>query len=85
MQEQHVLLNEGEDNEMEVFGYRTVRWQRALCIIGYIFSLGFLRALFYWKPELDVWCQCISYSLSEADVILLRTTVSIIKIWRLNA
>eukprot|EP00079_Xenopus_tropicalis_P016033 XP_004914422.2 PREDICTED: probable cation-transporting ATPase 13A4 [Xenopus tropicalis] len=74
MQEQHVLLNEGEDNEMELFGYRTVRWRQTLCIIGYIFSLGFLRVLFYWKPELDVWCQCIPCSLSEADVILLRTT-----------
>uniref|UniRef100_A0A6I8QWL1 Cation-transporting ATPase n=1 Tax=Xenopus tropicalis TaxID=8364 RepID=A0A6I8QWL1_XENTR len=74
MTEKYALLNQGEDNEMEVFGYRTVRWRRALCIIGYIFSLGFLRALFYWKPEVDIWCQCIPCSLSEADVILLRTT-----------
>eukprot|EP00079_Xenopus_tropicalis_P025475 XP_012818778.1 PREDICTED: probable cation-transporting ATPase 13A4 isoform X1 [Xenopus tropicalis] len=74
MTEKYALLNQGEDNEMEVFGYRTVRWRRALCIIGYIFSLGFLRALFYWKPEVDIWCQCIPCSLSEADVILLKTT-----------
>ncbi|OCT78553.1 hypothetical protein XELAEV_18029642mg [Xenopus laevis] len=74
MTERYTLLNQGEDNEMEVFGYKTVRWRQALCIIGYIFSLGFLRVLFYWKPELDVWCQCIPCTLSKADVILLRTT-----------
>ncbi|XP_041419198.1 probable cation-transporting ATPase 13A4 isoform X2 [Xenopus laevis] len=74
MTAKYALLNQGEDNEMEVFGYKTVRWQQVLCIIGYIFSLGFLRVLFYWKPQLDVWCQCIPCSFSQADVILLRTT-----------
>ncbi|XP_041419199.1 probable cation-transporting ATPase 13A4 [Xenopus laevis] len=74
MQEKPVLLNQGEDSEMELFGYKTVRWRHTLCIIGYIFSLGFLQALFYWKPELDVWCQCIPCSLSQADVILRRST-----------
>ncbi|KAM4694335.1 putative cation-transporting ATPase 13A4, partial [Discoglossus pictus] len=42
--------------------------------IGYLLSLGFLRILFYWKPEFDVWCHCVPCRLKEADVILLRTT-----------
>ncbi|KAG9493957.1 hypothetical protein GDO78_001692 [Eleutherodactylus coqui] len=69
-----VLLNPGEENEMDLFGYRTQMWKQALCIIGYIFSLGFLLLLFYWKPEWDVWCQCASCSLEKANIILLRTT-----------
>ncbi|KAM3930934.1 putative cation-transporting ATPase 13A4 [Leptodactylus fuscus] len=68
------LLNPGEENEMELFGYRTQRWRQTLCIIGYIFSLGFLLLLFYWKPEWDVWCQCIPCTLEKANIILLRTT-----------
>ncbi|XP_073434755.1 probable cation-transporting ATPase 13A4 [Dendrobates tinctorius] len=68
------LLNPGEENEMELFGYRTLMWRQALCIIGYIFSLGFLLLLFYWKPEWDVWCQCAPCALEKATVILLRTT-----------
>ncbi|XP_077146443.1 putative cation-transporting ATPase 13A4 isoform X2 [Ranitomeya variabilis] len=68
------LLNPGEENEMELFGYRTLMWRQALCIIGYIFSLGFLLLLFYWKPEWDVWCQCAPCALEKANVILLRTT-----------
>uniref|UniRef100_A0A663DQK1 Cation-transporting ATPase n=1 Tax=Aquila chrysaetos chrysaetos TaxID=223781 RepID=A0A663DQK1_AQUCH len=41
---------------------------------GYILSCGALLLLFYWKPEWDVWANCIRCSLEEADVVLLRTT-----------
>ncbi|XP_075717880.1 putative cation-transporting ATPase 13A5 isoform X1 [Rhinoderma darwinii] len=68
------ILNEGQENEMELFGYKTERCRNILCIFGYIFTLGLLKMTFYWKPELDVWCHCVSCNLAEADVILLRTT-----------
>lgn len=45
-----------------------------MCIFGYIFTLGFLLLIFYWKPEWHVWANCIPCSLQEADVVLLRTT-----------
>ncbi|KAM4043772.1 putative cation-transporting ATPase 13A4 [Anomaloglossus baeobatrachus] len=75
-----LMVVEGNDGyrtgqeEQELFGYRTLMWRQVLCIIGYIFSLGFLLLLFYWKPEWDVWCQCAPCALEKADVILLRTT-----------
>ncbi|KAM3930935.1 putative cation-transporting ATPase 13A4 [Leptodactylus fuscus] len=68
------LLNEGQDNEMEIFGYITVRWKKALCIAGYIFSFGLLWFLFDWKPEWEVWACCTPSSLQEADTVLLRET-----------
>uniref|UniRef100_A0A7M4F4H9 Cation-transporting ATPase n=1 Tax=Crocodylus porosus TaxID=8502 RepID=A0A7M4F4H9_CROPO len=68
------LLNQGEDNEMEMFGYKTEGCRRALCIAGYILSCGALWLVFYWKPAWDVWANCIPCSLQEADVVLLRTT-----------
>ncbi|XP_073531178.1 probable cation-transporting ATPase 13A4 isoform X2 [Phyllobates terribilis] len=68
------LLNKGQDNEMEIFGYRTVRWQKALCIAGYIFSFGLLWLIFYWKPEWEVWACCTPYTLQEANIVLLRET-----------
>lgn len=74
MGEKHAILNQGEENEMELFGYKTERWRSILCLIGYIFSLGFLKLLFYWKPELDVWCHCAPCSLAKADVVLLKRT-----------
>ncbi|XP_075056985.1 putative cation-transporting ATPase 13A4 [Mixophyes fleayi] len=72
--ENHALLNQGEENEMDIFGYRTSTCRTVVCIIGYIFSLGFLLLLFYWKPEWHVWANCIPCSLREANVVLLRTT-----------
>uniref|UniRef100_A0A8B9IMM0 Cation-transporting ATPase n=1 Tax=Anser cygnoides TaxID=8845 RepID=A0A8B9IMM0_ANSCY len=58
----------------EIFGYKTQGCHKALCIAGYILSCGALLLLFYWKPEWDVWANCIPCSLEEADVVLLRTT-----------
>ncbi|XP_010072227.1 PREDICTED: probable cation-transporting ATPase 13A4, partial [Pterocles gutturalis] len=70
----YAQLNQGEENEMEIFGYKTQGCRKALCIAGYILSCGALLLLFYWKPEWDVWANCIRCSLEEADVVLLRTT-----------
>uniref|UniRef100_A0A8D2MYP3 Cation-transporting ATPase n=1 Tax=Zonotrichia albicollis TaxID=44394 RepID=A0A8D2MYP3_ZONAL len=70
---QKKLLNLTEHSE--IFGYKTQGCRRALCIAGYILSCGALRLLFYWKPEWDVWINCIRCSLEEADIVLLRTTV----------
>ncbi|KAM9378812.1 putative cation-transporting ATPase 13A4 [Phaethornis superciliosus] len=70
----YAQLNQGEENEMEIFGYKTQGWRRVLCIAGYILSCGALLLLFYWKPEWDVWANCIRCSLEEADIVLLRTT-----------
>uniref|UniRef100_A0A663DRX6 Cation-transporting ATPase n=1 Tax=Aquila chrysaetos chrysaetos TaxID=223781 RepID=A0A663DRX6_AQUCH len=61
-------------NSMEIFGYKTQGCRKALCIAGYILSCGALLLLFYWKPEWDVWANCIRCSLEEADIVLLRTT-----------
>uniref|UniRef100_A0A452ST78 Cation-transporting ATPase n=1 Tax=Ursus americanus TaxID=9643 RepID=A0A452ST78_URSAM len=73
---QHTLLNEGEENEMEIFGYRTQRCRKTLCLAGSIFSFGILPLVFYWRPAWHVWASCVPCSLQEADVVLLRTTVN---------
>ncbi|XP_078523058.1 putative cation-transporting ATPase 13A4 [Lissotriton helveticus] len=69
----HALLNQGEENEMQLFGYKTHPCRRVLCIIGHILSLGLLLFLFYWKPEWEVWANCTPSTLKDADVLLLRT------------
>ncbi|KAM4771101.1 putative cation-transporting ATPase 13A4 [Rhinophrynus dorsalis] len=70
----HGLLNQGEENEMETFGYKSQSCRSAACVLGYIISCGFLWLLFYWKPEWHVWAHCIPCSLQEADTVLLKTT-----------
>ncbi|CAK7298641.1 Probable cation-transporting ATPase 13A4 [Vulpes lagopus] len=71
---QHALLNEGEENEMEIFGYRTQGCRKTLCLAGSIFSFGILPLVFYWRPAWHVWANCVPCSLQEADVVLLKTT-----------
>ncbi|XP_074260827.1 putative cation-transporting ATPase 13A4 isoform X2 [Saimiri boliviensis] len=71
---QHALLNEGEENEMEIFGYQTQGCRKTLCLAGSIFSLGILPLVFYWRPAWHVWAHCVPCSLHEADTVLLRTT-----------
>ncbi|XP_072266259.1 probable cation-transporting ATPase 13A4 [Pyxicephalus adspersus] len=68
------LINPGEDNEMELLGFKSETWRQVFCIFGYIFSLGFLRLIFYWKPEWDVYFHCVPCDLEKADIILLRST-----------
>ncbi|XP_067322244.1 probable cation-transporting ATPase 13A5 [Anolis sagrei] len=70
----HALLGKGTEEEMEIFGYRTQVFRRVLCVAGYLFSCGVLLLLFYWKPEWDVWANCIPCNLEEADIVLLRAT-----------
>ncbi|XP_072474978.1 probable cation-transporting ATPase 13A4 isoform X2 [Notamacropus eugenii] len=70
----HAVLNKGEENEMEIFGYQTEGCRKTLCIAGYVFSCGILPLVFYWRPAWSVWANCIPCTLREADVILLRTT-----------
>ncbi|XP_049631986.1 probable cation-transporting ATPase 13A4 [Suncus etruscus] len=68
------LLNEGEENEMEIFGYQTQGCRKTLCLAGSIFSFGILPLILYWRPSWHVWANCIPCSLQEADIVLLRTT-----------
>ncbi|XP_057596159.1 probable cation-transporting ATPase 13A5 [Hippopotamus amphibius kiboko] len=68
------LLNPGEENELEAFGYRTQNLRRALCLITSVLTCGLLLLFFYWKPQWRVWANCIPCPLQEADTILLRTT-----------
>uniref|UniRef100_A0A8P0SRX7 Cation-transporting ATPase n=1 Tax=Canis lupus familiaris TaxID=9615 RepID=A0A8P0SRX7_CANLF len=68
------LLNPGEENELEVFGYRTQNLRRAFCLVTSILTCGFLLLVFYWKPQWRVWANCIPCPLQEADTVLLKTT-----------
>ncbi|XP_075197641.1 putative cation-transporting ATPase 13A5, partial [Anomaloglossus baeobatrachus] len=71
--EKSFILNKTQKSLLEIFGYKSERWRKVLCLLGYIFSLGFLKLLFYWKPELDIWCHCVPCNLAHADTVLLQT------------
>ncbi|XP_060054480.1 probable cation-transporting ATPase 13A5 isoform X2 [Erinaceus europaeus] len=68
------LLNSGEENELEVFGYRTQNLRRVFCLIASVLTCGSLQLVLYWRPQWRVWITCTPCSLQEADSLLLRTT-----------
>uniref|UniRef100_G3TGK7 Cation-transporting ATPase n=1 Tax=Loxodonta africana TaxID=9785 RepID=G3TGK7_LOXAF len=68
------LLNPGEENELEVFGYRSHTLRSALCFIASVLTCGVLWLVFFWRPQWRVWTNCIPCPLQEADTVLLRTT-----------
>ncbi|KAM5292237.1 putative cation-transporting ATPase 13A5 [Ctenodactylus gundi] len=68
------LLNQGEENELEVFGYHIQKLRRALSLAASVLTCGVLQLMFYWRPEWQVWANCVPCPLEEADTVLLRTT-----------
>uniref|UniRef100_H2LU20 Polyamine-transporting ATPase 13A3 n=1 Tax=Oryzias latipes TaxID=8090 RepID=H2LU20_ORYLA len=69
------LLNKGEEEEMELHGYRLCRWRLALLGFGVLCTGGFLLLLLYWMPEWCVKSTCTRTTARDAEVVLLRSTV----------
>ncbi|KAL6469154.1 hypothetical protein MHYP_G00226780 [Metynnis hypsauchen] len=68
------MLNKGQEDEMELSGYRPCRWKLALVGVGVLCTGGFLLLLLYWMPEWCVKATCIRTTVRDAQVVLLRST-----------
>uniref|UniRef100_A0A671Z3R9 Polyamine-transporting ATPase 13A3 n=1 Tax=Sparus aurata TaxID=8175 RepID=A0A671Z3R9_SPAAU len=68
------VLNKGEEEEMELQGYRLCRWRLALVGVGVLCTGGFLLLLLYWMPEWCVKSTCTRTTARDADVVLMRST-----------
>uniref|UniRef100_A0A672FXH6 ATPase 13A3 n=1 Tax=Salarias fasciatus TaxID=181472 RepID=A0A672FXH6_SALFA len=73
--EDHKILNKGEEEEMELLGYRLCRWRLALVGLGVVCTGGFLLLLLYWMPEWCVKSTCTRTTARDAEVVLMRSTV----------
>uniref|UniRef100_A0A3B4Z1I1 Polyamine-transporting ATPase 13A3 n=1 Tax=Stegastes partitus TaxID=144197 RepID=A0A3B4Z1I1_9TELE len=69
------IINQGLEDEMEVWGYRPCLWKMVLVGVGAVCSGGLLLLLLYWLPEWGVKGTCTPTSLRDAQTLLLRTTV----------
>uniref|UniRef100_A0A3P8T5U2 Polyamine-transporting ATPase 13A3 n=1 Tax=Amphiprion percula TaxID=161767 RepID=A0A3P8T5U2_AMPPE len=69
------ILNQGLEDEMEVWGYQPCLWKMILVGVGAVCSGGLLLLLLYWLPEWGVKSTCTPTSLRDAQTLLLRTTV----------
>uniref|UniRef100_A0A3P8ZB13 Polyamine-transporting ATPase 13A3 n=1 Tax=Esox lucius TaxID=8010 RepID=A0A3P8ZB13_ESOLU len=73
------IVNKEEEDEMELQGYRVCRWRVALVGLGVLCTGGFLLLLLYWMPEWCVKATCTRTTVREAQVVLLRSTVSVME------
>ncbi|XP_078420012.1 polyamine-transporting ATPase 13A3-like isoform X1 [Cetorhinus maximus] len=72
--EENNFINKGNEDELEIYGYKQCLWKLVLVAIGVICTGGFLLLLLYWMPEWSVKATCTQTSLKEAEIVLLRTT-----------
>nr|XP_020442430.1 probable cation-transporting ATPase 13A3 isoform X2 [Monopterus albus] len=68
------LINQGQEDEMELWGYRPCLWKIILVSVGTVCSGGLLLLLLFWLPEWGVKGTCTLTSLKDAHTLLLRTT-----------
>uniref|UniRef100_A0A3B4TLF6 Polyamine-transporting ATPase 13A3 n=1 Tax=Seriola dumerili TaxID=41447 RepID=A0A3B4TLF6_SERDU len=68
------VLNKGEEEEMELQGYRLCRWRLALVGLGVLCTGGFLLLVLYWMPEWCVKSTCTRTTARDAEVVLMRST-----------
>uniref|UniRef100_UPI0037E71000 polyamine-transporting ATPase 13A3-like n=1 Tax=Semicossyphus pulcher TaxID=241346 RepID=UPI0037E71000 len=68
------IINQGLEDEMEVWGYQPCLWKMILVGVGAVCSGGLLLLLLYWLPEWGVKGTCTHTSLRDAHTLLLRTT-----------
>ncbi|XP_006873192.1 PREDICTED: probable cation-transporting ATPase 13A3 [Chrysochloris asiatica] len=72
--EERKTINQGQEDEMEVYGYNVSRWKLAFVSLGVVCTGGFLLLLLYWMPEWRVKATCIRAAIKDCEVVLLRTT-----------
>uniref|UniRef100_A0A5F8HHD5 Polyamine-transporting ATPase 13A3 n=1 Tax=Monodelphis domestica TaxID=13616 RepID=A0A5F8HHD5_MONDO len=72
--EEKKTMNEGQEDEMEIYGYNLSRWKLLGVAFGVICTGGFLLLLLYWMPEWRVKATCFRAALRDCEVVLLRTT-----------
>lgn len=65
-------LNANEDAKIQIWPYKKSVWKTFLSNICIVLTLGFLRLVYFWKPEWQIRFTCASCPLKEADCILIR-------------
>ncbi|BFZ23540.1 hypothetical protein BsWGS_26579 [Bradybaena similaris] len=65
-------VNQGEDDQMEIVGYKRHRVKEILTYIGYFLTVFLLRLVFYWMTHWMLYATHSKCSLPEAEKILLK-------------
>ncbi|XP_055351131.1 polyamine-transporting ATPase 13A3-like isoform X2 [Paramacrobiotus metropolitanus] len=68
------ILNSGEEDQVEIFGYRRNPVKLVLTWISIICTCGIVRLIFYWMRHWMLQCTHSLCTLEHADYVLLKNT-----------
>ena len=63
------ILNEDQENEIKITGYRLVWFKWFLTMIAMVLSAGSLWLLLYWKEQWQLWFTHQKISLNLGNVL----------------
>ncbi|KAL8601674.1 hypothetical protein ACOMHN_033850 [Nucella lapillus] len=72
MQPGKTYLNPGEDDQLEIQGYKLNRCLHYLSWLLYLLTVGLLRLVFYWLPHRMVQFTHSRCSLEQADKVIMK-------------
>ena len=72
-------INNGTDEQMEICGYQKSIIGLIITWIFIVLTIGFLKLVFYWKPNWMLLCTHRECSLKSATSVLLRVSSSLKK------
>ncbi|XP_071449317.1 polyamine-transporting ATPase 13A3-like [Hetaerina americana] len=67
----HAWLNKGEEDELELHGYKRSKVRTAATWTCIVFTAGLLRLLFHWFPRLQLYATHTTCPLSQATRVLI--------------
>ncbi|XP_046399059.1 polyamine-transporting ATPase 13A3-like [Ischnura elegans] len=67
----HAWLNRGEEDELELFGYKRSKARTVVTWLFIVLTAGLLRLLFHWVPRLQLYATHTKCPLSQATRVLL--------------
>ncbi|XP_056003243.1 polyamine-transporting ATPase 13A3-like isoform X2 [Ostrea edulis] len=65
-------VNPGQEDQMEISGYRPSLVRKVIVWFFIIITAGLLRLVFYWLPHIFIKCTHSKCSLPEAKIVILR-------------
>ncbi|XP_026683359.1 probable cation-transporting ATPase 13A4 [Diaphorina citri] len=72
--DQQNWLNKGEEDEMEIFGYRKCTGYCIVTWVLYLLTLGILRLVFHWYPHWQLYFTHQRCALSQSEKVLIVDT-----------
>uniref|UniRef100_UPI00358F840E polyamine-transporting ATPase 13A3 isoform X2 n=1 Tax=Myxine glutinosa TaxID=7769 RepID=UPI00358F840E len=67
------LLNQGREDEMEVYGYRWSLWKLSLVAVATVCTGGLFPLVLYWLPAVNIRVTARRCPLRQAQLLLLHT------------